>query len=121
LNEKLPENRSLPQLTPPCCFVADQRFRAYQRRIGKAIRLNGFEIYLGQNRCMSDGIERRLALREAGEARTDFAAIESDLEMIMARLARMPTRQDLWRAALLRMTGGACLVQSLTLLFCWLR
>jgi hypothetical protein len=31
-------------------------------------------------------------LRQANQARTDFAAIESDLEFIMAQLARIPTR-----------------------------
>jgi hypothetical protein len=42
----------------------------------------------------------QIALRQADQARTDFAAIESDLEMIMARLARVPTRMELARAAL---------------------
>ena len=38
--------------------------------------------------------EYPLALRQADEARTDFAAIESDLQFIMERLARIPTRKD---------------------------
>jgi hypothetical protein len=40
----------------------------------------------------------RFTLRQADEARTDFAAIESDLEMIMSRLAQVPTRKEIWRA-----------------------
>ena len=36
--------------------------------------------------------ERTLTLRQADQARSDFAAIESDLEVIMGQLARMPTR-----------------------------
>jgi hypothetical protein len=44
--------------------------------------------------------ERELTLRQADQARTDFAAIESDLEAIYARLARMPTCADLARSAL---------------------
>jgi hypothetical protein len=36
--------------------------------------------------------ERQPTLRQADQARTDFAAIESDLEAIYARLARMPNR-----------------------------
>jgi hypothetical protein len=47
---------------------------------------------------MSD--EHMLALRQADQARTDFAALESDLQFIMGRLARMPTRGDLARSAL---------------------
>ena len=42
-----------------------------------------------------------LALREAEQARTDFAAIESDLEFLMQRIAQLPTAADLWRATLL--------------------
>jgi hypothetical protein len=36
--------------------------------------------------------EHILTLRQADQARTDFAAVESDLEFIMAQLARIPTR-----------------------------
>jgi hypothetical protein len=39
---------------------------------------------------MSD--TRHLTLRQADQARTDFAMIESNLEFIMGQLARMPTR-----------------------------
>jgi hypothetical protein len=42
-------------------------------------------------------------LRQADQARTDFAAIESDLELIMGLLARLPTRADLCRTLLLAM------------------
>jgi hypothetical protein len=35
-----------------------------------------------------------LTLHQADEARTDFAAVESDLEFIMAQLARIPTRKE---------------------------
>ena len=38
--------------------------------------------------------EHYLALRRADQARTDFAAIESDLEFIMGQLARLPTRKE---------------------------
>jgi len=42
---------------------------------------------------------------------------QTDAERIMARLAQTPTREDLWRAVLLGMLGGACLTQLLALLF----
>ena len=41
-----------------------------------------------------------LALRQADQARIDFAAIESDLEVIQKQLARLPTRRELARTAL---------------------
>jgi hypothetical protein len=34
-------------------------------------------------------------LRQADQARTDFAAIESDLEVIQKQLSRLPTRREL--------------------------
>jgi hypothetical protein len=48
-----------------------------------------------------DDHERRLTLRQADKARTDFAIIESDLEFLMQRIAQLPTAADLWRATLL--------------------
>jgi hypothetical protein len=35
-----------------------------------------------------------LALRQADQARTDFATIESDLQFLIAQLARIPTRKE---------------------------
>jgi len=40
---------------------------------------------------------------------------QSDTELIMARLAAMPTREHLWRAVLIGMLGGACLTQLLAM------
>jgi hypothetical protein len=34
-------------------------------------------------------------LRQADQARADFASIETDLELIMTQLARLPTRKEL--------------------------
>jgi hypothetical protein len=36
----------------------------------------------------------RSPLRQADEARADFAAIESDLQFVIAQLARIPTRKE---------------------------
>ena len=41
-----------------------------------------------------------LTLRLADQTRSDFAAIESDLQFIMAQLARIPTRKEQARNAL---------------------
>jgi hypothetical protein len=74
--------------------------------------------------------EQQLTLRQAdqasperrdwsrpGQARTDFVAIESDLEFIVGQLPRVPTRKQLARHSLLIMLGPACLVQTLAFLF----
>jgi len=42
---------------------------------------------------------------------------QTDAERIIARLAVMPTKDDLWRAVLLGMAGGACITQLLALAF----
>ena len=51
-----------------------------------------------------------LTLRQADQARTDFAIIEDHLEAIHARLARVPTRMEIARTALAIMVGAAGLV-----------
>ena len=40
-------------------------------------------------------------LRQADQARTDFAIIEDELEAIHKRLSQLPTQNEVWRAALL--------------------
>ena len=54
--------------------------------------------------------EHTLTLRQADQARTDFAAIESDLQFVMGQLARLPTRRDLAKAALGIIIATAALV-----------
>jgi hypothetical protein len=51
-----------------------------------------------------------LKWHQADQARTDFAIIEDHLEAIHARLARVPTRVEIARTALMGMIGGAGLV-----------
>jgi len=46
---------------------------------------------------MPDDPEHSFASRQVGQARTDFAAIESNLYMIRQQLERQPARRDLWR------------------------
>jgi len=50
---------------------------------------------------MPEGSEHDFALRQAD----DFAAIQDDLEFIKIQLARLRTRNEVWRAALLGMLG----------------
>ncbi len=54
--------------------------------------------------------ERILTLRQADQARTDFALIESNLEFIAGLLSRLPTRGDLAKAALGIIISTAALV-----------
>jgi hypothetical protein len=44
--------------------------------------------------------QHSLALRQADQARTDFAVLESNLEIVMGQLAKLPTRGDLAKTAL---------------------
>ena len=54
--------------------------------------------------------EHTLTLRQADQVRTDFAAIESDLQFVMGQLARLPARRDLAKAALGIIISTAALV-----------
>jgi hypothetical protein len=62
-------------------------------------------------------VDNSLTLRQADQARSDFYAIADDLEFIKTQLARLPTRKEVWRAALMGMLAGACLLQTLAFLF----
>jgi hypothetical protein len=57
----------------------------------------------------------RLTLRQADQARTDFAAIEDHLEFIMSQLARIASRHQLTQRLLLAMLGTAALTTVLEL------
>ena len=50
-----------------------------------------------------------LALRQADQARTDFANLEITLELLLQRINALPTARDLWRAATLIGLIGAVL------------
>ena len=50
-----------------------------------------------------------LALRQADQARTDFANLEITLELLLQRINALPTARDLWRAATLIGLIGATL------------
>jgi len=60
-----------------------------------------------------DDLEHRLTLRQADQARTDSAIIEDELEAIYARVARLPSRGELWRVCLIGMLGGSALTTAL--------
>jgi hypothetical protein len=62
------------------------------------------------------GDRAQLVDRQADQARSDFAAIECELEFVKAQLARLPTRKDLARLTLLAMTSGAALTTILALI-----
>ncbi len=53
-------------------------------------------------------------LRQVDQARDDFAALQDDLDFIKVQLAQLPTRNEVWRAAMLGMIGGA--VAAVTLI-----
>jgi hypothetical protein len=43
---------------------------------------------------LADDPERRLTLRQAAQARDDFAMIMDELDLVKAQLARLPTRRN---------------------------
>jgi hypothetical protein len=59
---------------------------------------------------MPDDLEYPLTLRQADQARTDFAAIADDLDFIKSQLARLPTRKEQALKPLYIMVGSAGLV-----------
>ena len=59
--------------------------------------------------------DHQLALRQADQARTDFALIEAELETLHAQLAQVPKRGDLIRATL----GLTIATAVLTSLYVW--
>ncbi len=58
--------------------------------------------------------EHAFTLRQADQARSDLYAIQDDLDFIKVQLAQLPTRNEVWRAAMLGMLGGA--VAAVTLI-----
>jgi hypothetical protein len=51
--------------------------------------------------------EDQLSLRQADQIRGDLYGIQDDLDFIKVQLARLPTKNEVWRAAMLGITGGA--------------
>jgi hypothetical protein len=49
-----------------------------------------------------------------GRARRDHSAILDDMDFIKVQLTRLPTRNEVWRAAMFGMLGGA--VAAVTLI-----
>ena len=58
--------------------------------------------------------EDQLSLRQADQIRGDLYGIQDDLDFIEVQLARLPTRNEVWRAAMMGMLGGA--VAAVTLI-----
>jgi hypothetical protein len=58
---------------------------------------------------VAEGTEDRLSLRQADAARADLYAIHDELDFIKVQIARLPTRKDLARTAVLAALAGAAL------------
>jgi hypothetical protein len=50
--------------------------------------------------------EHRLTLRQAGQAREDYAQILDELDFVKSQIAQLPTRSEVLGMTL-RLTGGA--------------
>jgi hypothetical protein len=64
-----------------------------------------------------EGSSERLTLRQADQARADLYAIHDELDIIHEQLARLPTRRDLARVALIGVLAGAALTVAAVELF----
>ena len=64
---------------------------------------------------MSDLDPERLTLRQAAQAREDFAQIMDELDFVKAQLARLPTRRDQAFVPLRTMFGSAVLSAALVI------
>jgi hypothetical protein len=58
--------------------------------------------------------EDQLSLRQADQTRGDLYGIADDIDLIKVQLRQLPTRNEVWRAAMLGMLGGA--VAAVTLI-----
>ena len=58
--------------------------------------------------------EDQLSLRQADQIRGDLYGIQDELEFIKLQLSHLPTRNEVWCAAMLGMLGGA--VAAVTLI-----
>ncbi|MGA7867143.1 MAG: hypothetical protein WA709_24590 [Stellaceae bacterium] len=67
---------------------------------------------------LTDQPDYPLTLRQVDQARSDFAAIESDLHFVMSQLAQLPTRAYLCRMLLLSTASLWALLGAVAL---WLR
>ena len=67
---------------------------------------------------LTDKPDYSLTLRQADQARSDFAAIEDDLQFVMSQLALVPTRAYLCRMVLLSTASLWALLGAVAL---WLR
>jgi hypothetical protein len=66
---------------------------------------------------MSDLDSDRFTLRQAAQARDDFAQVMDELEFVKAQLARLPTRKDQAFTPLRIMFGSALLSAGLVILW----
>jgi hypothetical protein len=66
---------------------------------------------------MSDLDPDRFTLRQAAQARDDFAQIMDELDFVKAQLARLPTRRDQAFTPLRTMLGSALLSAGLVVLW----
>jgi len=66
---------------------------------------------------MADLDPERFTLRQAAQARDDFAMIMDELEFVKSRLARLPTRRDQAFVPLKIMFGSAVIGAGLVILW----
>jgi hypothetical protein len=63
-----------------------------------------------------DDLEHDLTLRQASQARNDFAAVLDELDFVKEQLARLPTRAYVCRLALIATSSVLALIVAVALL-----
>ena len=85
--------------------------------LGNRVLINNalFKVFQLDARNMADLDPERFTLRQAAQARDDFAQIMDELEFEKAQLARLPTRRDQAFTPLRIMFGSAVLSAALVI------
>jgi hypothetical protein len=64
----------------------------------------------------ADDLERDLTLRQASQARNDFAAVLDELDFVKEQLARLPTRAYVSRLALMATSSVLAVIAAVAVM-----
>jgi hypothetical protein len=106
------------RVRPLACGNADRDRPRHDREsdFGRALLYACFTIF-GQPSGMPDDPETRLTLRQVDQARTDFAEILDEFQVVKAQRARLPTRTEVYRLLLTAIGTTTAIVGALFLWF----
>jgi hypothetical protein len=95
----------MPLMTTKSAFHSERTFDGPRLPVTVEQRSSGIPPVPDEYELVPD--EHQLNLRETAQARTDFASILINLEILMRRVNQLPTASDLWcTAVLFALIGG---------------